>query len=80
LETEIEAGCIFSKASVTLGIETQSSKSEQITDSMTIPAGKSIAVYQEVKEYDVWSGALQNVIGVLGDNCTETTFLEGGVD
>lgn len=39
-----------------------------------------MAVYQEVKEYDVWSGTMQNVIGVLGDNCSEATFLEGGVD
>lgn len=54
METEIEAGCIFSKASVTLGVETSSSKSESITDKIKIPSGKSIAVYQEVKEYDVW--------------------------
>jgi len=80
METEIEAGCIFSKASVTLGVETQSSKSEQITDTMTIKPGKSIALYQEVKEYDIWSGSIKNMIGVLEDNCTEITFLEGGVD
>lgn len=80
METEIEAGCIFSKASVTLGVETQSSKSKQITDTMTIPKGKSIAVYQEVKEYNIWQGTMQNVIGVLDDNITETYFIEGRAD
>jgi len=47
---------------------------------MTVPPGKAIAVYQEVKEYSVWSGVKENVIGVLGDNCRETTFLEGGAN
>lgn len=79
-ETTIEAGAIFSKASVTLGVEKQTEKSEQIVDQMTIPPGKSIAVYQEIKEYSFWSGAKENIIGVLGDNCRETTFLEGGAN
>jgi len=77
IESEIAQNAIFAKASVTLGVEKESNKSESITDTMTIPPGKSIAVYQEVKEYEVWSGIKSNIIGVLGDNSRESTFLEG---
>jgi len=41
---------------LTLGIEKESKKEEQITVPITVPPRKSIAVYQEVKEYNVWSG------------------------
>jgi len=47
---------------------------------MTIPPGKSVAVYQVVKEYGIWSGTIKNIVGTLDDGCTETTFLEGEVD
>lgn len=79
-ESTIESDAIFAKASVTLGVESQSSKSEQITDTMTVKPGRAIAVYQELKEYEVWQGIKENIIGVLGDNCKETTFYEGNVE
>jgi len=47
---------------------------------MTVPPGMSMAVYQEVKEYNVWSGTLQNVIGVIDDGSTDVTFLEGKIN
>jgi len=53
-ELGLETDAIFTKATLTLGIEKGSSKSEQITDTITIGPGKAIAVYQEVKEYQVW--------------------------
>jgi len=80
VETTLETDAILTKASLTLGIERQTSKSEQVTDTMTVPPGKATAVYQEVKDYQVWSGVKQNVIGTLGGNCRETTFVQGGLD
>lgn len=80
VESEIESNVIFTKASVTLGVERTTETTRNITDTMTIPPGKSVAVYQEQREYDVWSGVKANIIGTLGDNCRETVFLEGGVN
>lgn len=56
MSTTLETDAIFTKASLTLGVEKEAKKDEQVVDTMTIPVGKSIAVYQEVKEYQVWSG------------------------
>jgi len=47
---------------------------------MNVKPGRAIAVYQELKEYEVWQGVKENIIGVLGDNCKETTFYEGNVE
>jgi len=45
VETTLETDAIFTKASLTLGVEKQSKKDEQVTDTMTVPPGKAIAVY-----------------------------------
>jgi len=48
LEAQFDSNYILTKASVTLGIETESSKTRSFTDKMNVPGGKAIAVYQEV--------------------------------
>jgi len=76
-ETKFETDFVLAKAEYTLGIERKSSQSQSITDIMTIPPGKAIAVYQEVKEYGFWAGVKDHVLGTLTENVKETTFLVG---
>jgi len=45
-ESTVEAGLIFTKASLTVGVETSTESSTELKKTLTVPAGKSVALYQ----------------------------------
>jgi len=56
IESTVEAGLIFTKASLTVGVETSTESSTELKKTLTVPAGKSVALYQAYDEYDIFIG------------------------